>query len=48
VTTRSGAQGGREVIPLALQDRLPPEDRPREGDKHRVHVSRAATAPHDR
>jgi hypothetical protein len=36
------------VVPLALQGRLPLEDRPREGDKRRVYVSRAATAPHDR
>jgi hypothetical protein len=36
------------VVPLALQGRLPPEDRPREGDKHLVHDGRATTAPHDR
>jgi hypothetical protein len=33
------------VVLLALQGILPPEDRPREGDKRRVHISRATTAP---
>jgi hypothetical protein len=36
------------MVPLALQGGLPPDDRPREGDKRRVHDGRAATAPHDR
>jgi hypothetical protein len=47
-TTRSGAQGGREVVPLALQGRLPPKGRLGEGNKRRLHISRATTAPHDR
>jgi hypothetical protein len=28
-----GAQGGREVVPLALHGRLPPKVRPGEGNK---------------
>jgi hypothetical protein len=45
VTTRSGAQGGEEVVPLALQGRLPLEVRPSEENKCRLYVSRAAAAP---
>jgi hypothetical protein len=48
VTTRSGAQGGGEVVPLVLQGRLSPEGRPREENKRRLHVSCATTAPHNR
>jgi hypothetical protein len=48
VTKGSGAQGGGEVVHLALQGRLPPEDHPREVNKRRVHVNRAAIARHDR
>jgi hypothetical protein len=45
VTTRSGAQGGEEVVPLALQDRSPPEGRLGEGNKRQLHVNRATTPP---
>jgi hypothetical protein len=48
MTTKSGAQSGGEVVPLALQGRLPPEGRPRETNKRRLRISRAAIAPHAR
>jgi hypothetical protein len=47
-TTRSGAQGGGEVVPLILLGRLPPECHPGEGNKRRLHVSHSTTAPHDK
>jgi hypothetical protein len=46
MTSRSSTQGGEEVVPFALQVRLPPEGHPEEGNKCRLYVSRATTASH--